>query len=244
MGIILQGSKQARKEVEFRAKFLTNHIGNYTPNQEPFSERFSLPISHSTWLTLLIQLIQAEMWRYYIFGATWELWAVPCHKQPPINLQHEGFIDDVTCRASTGFLGHCGLIWSLYLPENSPLEVSHNLFWISVLLPVSVSPNWISWPIAHLWYVQENSSQTGRPVFAQQNCHSGSMLCKAALHVKGCAWGANFLLNTFKSPWRFLTHFHFFQPVSTYSFFCSVLLPQHKITCLGLICGWKFTTMA
>lgn len=53
--------KQARKEMEFRAKFLSNHIGNCTPNQESLNhfirERFSLPVSHSTWLTPLTQQI-------------------------------------------------------------------------------------------------------------------------------------------------------------------------------------------
>lgn len=94
------------------------------------------------------------MWGYYTFGAGWELWDAPCHKQLPTHLQHEVFIGYTLMLhaypkwANTGFLGHSWFVWSLFLLDNSHLNVSYNPFWISVLLLISVLPNCISWPMA------------------------------------------------------------------------------------------------
>lgn len=140
------------------------------------------------------------MWSYYVFGTSWELWAVPCHNQPPINLKHEGFYWWCYMQSQYWF------IWSL-----SPVEFTSECLSFSLLNLFSYQCLCCQIGLAdpqhtHDMCNQENSSKTGRPVFVQQNWHSGSMLCKAALHVEGCAWGANLLLNTFKSPWRLLTH--------------------------------------
>lgn len=129
----------------------------------------------------------------------------PCHK-PPTHLTHEGFIDDVACRAQMSqywFLAELQIHLVTVSSGQFTSGFSHNLFWISVLLPVSVLPNWISWPTAHLWYVQP------RKQFQEwQACICTAELSQweRALHVESCAWGANFLLNTFKSPGRLLTH--------------------------------------
>lgn len=123
-------------------------------------------------------------WRFY-----W--W---CYMQSPNELL-------LVSWGTVGLSGH-GNFWTIHLwmsyTISSESLFSYQCLWCQIGL---ADPQ-------HIYDMcnQGNSSKTGRPVFVQQNCHGGSMLCKAALHVEGCAWGANFLLNTFKSPWRLLTH--------------------------------------
>ena len=89
------------------------------------------------------------MWGYYTFGTGWELWDAPCHNQPPTHLQHEGFIDDVTCVHPRGQYCFLGALPICAVTVSSGQFTSYNLFRISVLIVVSVLPNWIIWPTAH-----------------------------------------------------------------------------------------------